>query len=200
MAEIPAPLESDSTGITSNRMEAASEPSCISTEVFVGLENAFQSLAPQSVTLEQRISYVLASIAAIVILSASVPALWFGRQAWWVPPLVVLGWGLLGALLIWFSHFWPKQVYRHASWRLLDSGLEIRRGVWWQHRIAIPVARVQHVDVSQGPLQRMFDLGKLTIHTAGTTNASVELDGLAHGQAMQLRDLLIEQKESLDVL
>ncbi len=77
--------------------------------------------------------------------------------------------------------------------------MEIRRGVWWRHRIAIPVARVQHVDVSQGPIQRMFDLATLTIHTAGTKNASIDLSGLDHGSALHLRDRLIEQKDSLDV-
>ncbi len=90
-------------------------------------------------------------------------------------------------------------MYRTTRWRLNDSGLEIQRGVWWKHRIAIPTTRVQHVDVSQGPLQRVFRLGTLTVHTAGTKNASIELAGLEHEQAILLRDELIEQKGTADV-
>jgi membrane protein YdbS with pleckstrin-like domain len=196
---IPEPLNTDVSDHGPGGIEPEGDASHCPPEADEADSN-FNPLAPQSVTLEQRTAYVVAAVMALVAVSASVPALWLGRQAWWVPALIFIGWGLFGCVLIWFSHFWPKKVYQNASWRLLDSGMEIRRGVWWKHRIAIPVARVQHVDVSQGPLQRMFDLGKLTIHTAGTANASIELDGLAYGEAMELRNRLIEQKESLDVL
>jgi len=61
--------------------------------------------------------------------------------------------------------------------------------------VAVPAARVQHVDVSQGPFERMFQLGKLVIHTAGTENASIEVPNLEHATALRLRDELIKQKE-----
>ena len=112
---------------------------------------------------------------------------------------VLLGWLTLIGLLVFGAHFWPAIKYRNTSWRLSEVGVEIHRGVWWKHRIAIPVARLQHVDVSQGPVQRMFGLGTLTVHTAGTKNSSVVLDGLEHDTAMNLRDQLIAQKEALDV-
>jgi hypothetical protein len=50
--------------------------------------------------------------------------------------------------------------------------------------------------VSQGPLERKFELGTLTIHTAGTENASVAIDGLAHVTAIELRDKLVAQRKS----
>ena len=95
--------------------------------------------------------------------------------------------------LFWSAVFWPKISHRHIHWKLDETGLEIHRGVWWKHRIAVPLARVQHADVSQGPLQRHYGIGTLTIHTAGTTNASVELAGLNHLIALDLRDRLVRQ-------
>ena len=64
----------------------------------------------------------------------------------------------------------------------------------------MPLARVQHTDVSQGPFQRQFELGTVTVHTAGTQNASVALSGLTHSVALQLRDQLIAQRDSKDVV
>jgi membrane protein YdbS with pleckstrin-like domain len=98
------------------------------------------------------------------------------------------------------SFVWPPTEFRHTSWRLMATGLEIRRGVFWKHQISIPSSRVQHVDVSQGPLQRNFGIGTLTIHTAGTSNASVELAGLAFETATALRDQLVAQREALNVV
>lgn len=162
-------------------------------------ETGFNPLAPQQVLFEQRVGYVVAFVIGAAIIGGTSPTLVLAVTHPWVALVVFAGWLLLLALLVFSSHFWPPIAYRHASWRLAEEGLEIRRGVMWRHCTAIPAARVQHVDVSQGPIQRLFDLGKLTIHTAGTQNASVELDGLEHAQAMRLRDQLIAQKESLDV-
>ena len=102
--------------------------------------------------------------------------------------------------LLFNATFWPPIEYRHIHWKLSDVGLEIRRGVLWKHQIAIPWARAQHADVSQGPLQRMFEIGSLTIHTAGTKNSSVTIDGLAHTQAIEMRDEIIRQRKEHDVV
>jgi membrane protein YdbS with pleckstrin-like domain len=122
---------------------------------------------------------------------------------------VGLGWifyGLLTAaiiviaVLLWSTIVWPGIEHRHRSWRLTDVGLEVRHGVWWKHMQAIPWARVQHADVSQGPLQRMYSVGTLTVHTAGTSNSSVNLAGLSHEVAIELRDEIIRQRTVGDVV
>ena len=52
----------------------------------------------------------------------------------------------------------------------------------------MPFGRVQHIDVDQGPLERAFHLATLTVHTAGSHNASVSLPGLAHEDAVAMRE------------
>lgn len=162
----------------------------------------FQPLALSYVLFERRTGYIATLVLGLLLVVTSSPAVVYSlvTNRIWLAALIVVGWLAAGLLLGFSAHFWPPVKYRHIAWRLDDNGLEIHRGVWWRHRIAVPVARVQHVDVSQGPIQRMFDLGTLTVYTAGTKNSSVELEGLEHGLAMKLRDQLILQKESLDVL
>lgn len=164
-----------------------------------GPADAFQRLSPNFVSFERWTGYIVASVLLIVVIPATSPLLWLGGY-FWVPWLVIAGWCALAAILLMGAHIWPAIVYRNIVWRLGTTGIEIHRGVLWQHRLAIPLSRVQHVDVAQGPIQRMFDLGTITIHTAGTKNASVELSGLEHAEAMGIRDELIAQRESRDVL
>lgn len=88
--------------------------------------------------------------------------------------------------------YWPGLRYRYASYRVGERGLWIRRGVVWRSEISLPKSRVQHTDVSQGPLQRRFDIATLVLHTAGTQYAAVSLSGLSHEAALAIRDYLIE--------
>lgn len=157
-----------------------------------------QLVSEKSVILDRWIGYVVASVVMLIVVGSTSPAFLHPQIPWWGIGAVILGWAVLGGLLAFFAHVHPRWAYERTRWGLTEEGFEIRRGIIWRHQIAIPAARVQHVDVSQGPLQRVYQLGKLTIHTAGTANASVELSGLEHSVALKLRDDLIRQKEMLD--
>ena len=76
--------------------------------------------------------------------------------------------------LAWQLYRWPAISYRFASYRLDDEGLEILRGVYWRTITNVPRSRVQHTDVSQGPLERRHGLGTLVIYTAGTQHSQVK--------------------------
>lgn len=104
---------------------------------------------------------------------------------------LVSGWAVMSLALGILGHAWPSAAWRHASWRLDERGLEIRRGVLWQQVVHVPLTRVQHTDVVQGPLQRRFDLATLVVYTAGTHHAAVPLPGLRRDDAAGIRDLLV---------
>lgn len=109
--------------------------------------------------------------------------------SWFILQLVV--WLVLVVLGFWHALRWPARAYQHTSYRVDDQGIEIRRGVYWQVVINVPCSRVQHIDVSQGPIERRYGLGTLVIYTAGTEHAKVELEGLEHGRALQIREHLL---------
>lgn len=176
--------------------EVASQP--LGLESASASEPSLQNLSDHFVTLERLTGYIIGGVVLLATVVSTSPFIFFSGGSWWVIALSLAGWAGLAAFLLFCAHIHPRLVYQHTQWRLNAEGFEIRRGIIWRHRIAIPAARVQHVDVSQGPMQRMYALGKLTIHTAGTKNASIELDGLDHSLALAVRDDLITQKELLD--
>lgn len=99
------------------------------------------------------------------------------------------------ALLAWFTYRWPVIDYNHASYRLDELGIEIRRGVLWRTIVNIPRSRIQHTDVSQGPLERRYGLGTLVVYTAGTDYARVSLSGLHHVTALHIREHLLPTED-----
>ena len=105
---------------------------------------------------------------------------------------VVLGVCWLAAVVVgaWAAERWPALQYAHIGYQLDEDGLLVRHGVLWQTFTHVPRSRVQHTDVSQGPLERRYGLGTLVVYTAGTDHARVALPGLAHEVARALRDEL----------
>ena len=82
----------------------------------------------------------------------------------------------------------PRRRYRAWGWREEEDELHIRHGLLVRTRTAVPFARVTHIDLSQGPVQRGFGLATLILHTAGTRGAAVPLPGLEQAEAEALRD------------
>ena len=59
--------------------------------------------------------------------------------------------------------------------------------------VALPRVRIQHTDVSQGPLERRYGIGTLKLYTAGSRHTRIELPGLNHDDAIALRDALLAE-------
>lgn len=110
------------------------------------------------------------------------------RPLRWAIPIAWVG--FIGFNAAW-AYLWPPLSYRHTRYRVDERGIEIRRGVYFREVINVPRSRIQHTDVSQGPVARHFGLGTLAIYTAGTEHAKVELSGLEHGRAMRIRQHLL---------
>ena len=87
--------------------------------------------------------------------------------------------------------------YRSWGYRLRVHDLLVRHGVFTHEFVAVPLARVQQVDVSSGPLERLLGLATLVVHTAGTRAARTRIPGLPRDRATALRDELSRHGDEL---
>ena len=99
-----------------------------------------------------------------------------------LPGLLLAGAGWVYAGLR-FAHY-RGELHRGEGVLLLD-------GVWWRSETWLPMARLQHLDVHQGPLDRHWAMATLTLHTAGTHDHQLRLRGLPLAQAHALRSALM---------
>lgn len=149
----------------------------------------FQRLDPRVVSL-WRLSNLIGWGILIIALLISNIVLMIGLDI----PLagVLAGWLALAGISIWFTWFRPPRLYQAWSYRIDDRVLETRSGLLFQVSRLLPLSRLQHVDLHRGPLERMFGLASLVLHTAGTQSASITIPGLDVALAIRLRDHLIE--------
>ncbi len=102
---------------------------------------------------------------------------------------------MLAPLLVWY----PKAYWRHAGYRFGGHALHVRSGVWMRSEKRIPIERIQYVDILEGPLDRYFDVKKLSIHTAGTRFARILIPGMEAAAASTLREQLLSSGADDDV-
>ena len=176
-------VDPGSAGAVSSEIEAPPTPSIA--------DGQLHRLDPRFVQLEQQSGWIGTGVMALLSLPALLLFLWFVRPPSWLAILAAATVSAGLGALAWFNHRWPAIAYEHASYRVDAEGLEIRRGVYFRVVINVPRSRVQHIDVSQGPIERRYELGTLIIYTAGTEHAKVELEGLEHGRALRIREHLL---------
>ena len=134
---------------------------------------------------------VSALITALAFASAPILGvlLLLGDGAAWARVLVI---GLLLLLALRLGWRYAAARFARFRFRLAGRGLEIHRGVFWHSEIRVLRSRVQHTDLSHGPLERRLGLASLLIHTAGSENATLRLAGLSEVRAREIGDALLE--------
>lgn len=86
--------------------------------------------------------------------------------------------------------FLPQRRWRRWGYAHADEQLRVARGWMFRTDTIVPFRRIQHIDVAQGPIERLFALASLTVHTAGTHNSIVTLPGLTRSDAEALRNMM----------
>lgn len=107
-----------------------------------------------------------------------------------IAELLPIGSFLVPVLLIYafIAYAVPARKYRRWGYDMGLDRLRIVRGYLFYRDTIVPFGRIQHIDVDQGPIDRRYGLATLTVHTAGNHNSTVALPGLAHADALAMRE------------
>lgn len=79
--------------------------------------------------------------------------------------------------------------YRAWAYAEREDDLLVRRGVMVRKLSIVPYGRMQFVDVTAGPVDRLFKLATVQLHTA-SAGTDARIPGLAVEEAHRLRDRL----------
>jgi uncharacterized protein len=150
-----------------------------------------RQLDPEYIPLQREIGWIVTGVISAGGL-LGVLILWLsGQLPGWGNALLLPAWLAATGGIGWLCYALPPIEFRHFFYKLDDQGIEIRAGIFWRSVTSVPRSRVQHIDVSQGPMERSHDLSRLVIYTAGTDHSRVELPGLRRAIAFELRNHLL---------
>lgn len=116
-------------------------------------------------------------------------------------PVSGLAWAWRGSILgvvlvatIWEWWLIGRQV-RAIGYAERADDLLIRKGILFRELVVVPYGRMQYVDVQSGPLERVFNLATVQLHTASPTTKAT-ISGLLPEEAARLRDRLATRGEA----
>jgi membrane protein YdbS with pleckstrin-like domain len=139
----------------------------------------WRRVSPKLITVEliARTAFALVTLVVLVV----------GNDLWphWA-------W-LLGMAVVVVSAVWRSIVTVRAvkAWGYAerDNDLLVRHGLLVRRLSIVPYARMQYVDVTAGPLERVFGLATVQLHTAAAAS-DARVPGLPPEEASRLRDRL----------
>ena len=144
------------------------------------------SISPRLI-IARRITLIL----AFIVIAAGVVALFI------VPGIDrLVAWAAAGVALIAFIWLWWLIGRRVRSYGYAERAddLLVRSGIMFRRLVIVPYGRMQLVDVTAGPLDRLLGVTTVQLHTAAaTTDATIP--GLEPAIAAALRDRLARQGE-----
>jgi len=160
-------------------------------------ENAQVSIAelPQAEAVDfQKLasSYRLVEVIATCILFAILLAGWLvfylvnPFKTAWLSWLLLAGWTMLFGLglLVALKRFAAE------GYAVRQHDILHKHGVWWRSLTAIPFNRMQHCELSRGPVERAFGLATLKVYTAGGSGSDLSISGLPVEEAQRVKEFI----------
>jgi membrane protein YdbS with pleckstrin-like domain len=110
-----------------------------------------------------------------------VPAVMAG-SVWWLGPVIP------AAAAGWWWWLAGRQVAA-IGYAERDDDLLVRHGIMWRQIVVVPYGRLQYVDVQAGPVDRLFGIARVQLHTASAATDAM-IPGLPPAEAARVRDRL----------
>lgn len=155
-------------------------------ELFDPADVTWDRVSDRLIRLRRLVAIGINGVAAAAVAGVYLPAF---SWAWRASILVAL-------LLLSIWEFWliGRQV-RAIGYTERPDDLLIRKGILFREITVIPYGRMQFVDVKSGPMERLFNLASIQLHTASTTTQA-KIPGLLPEEAARLRDRLATRGEA----
>ena len=153
----------------------------LSDEDFRPAESAFLRL--------QQFGWVV--VAAVAVVASNIVAA-FTPMPFWVAGLI----SAVGIAISVIGFVLEAEAFKHRGWLLREHDISSRHGLIGRTTTTAPFARVQHVTVNRGGVDRLLGIAKLSVFTAGAGLADLVIQGLTPEVAEQLRETVLQRSDA----
>ena len=102
----------------------------------------------------------------------------------WPGWVIIIFWGIAVLRFVYSVIIFPALSYKQWRYEVRETEIELQQGLFIVERTLVPMVRVQHVDISQGPIMKKYGLSSIGISTAATVH---EIPALENEEAEELR-------------
>jgi hypothetical protein len=156
-------------------------------DLFAPPATAWQRVSPALARLRR----TLLAAGTVLLLAAVAVVGWIGL----LPRGLVVAAAALVLVLAGFGWWLIGRNARRWGYAERDEDLFITRGAMFRTLVVVPYGRMQFVDVQAGPLDRVYGIARIQLHTA-SPGTSAHIPGLPAEDAARLRDRLTSLGEA----
>ena len=99
-------------------------------------------------------------------------------------------------IILAISVLWITRGFKLKLFALREKDIVYRRGLFWKRITVLPFNRIQHAEVEQGPIERLFQLSQLKIYTAGGSSSDLTIAGLNLQRAEAIKQYILGKTSS----
>jgi uncharacterized protein len=131
--------------------------------------------------------------AIIIITGASVTVLFIRSEKYEIIKILVFG------IMFIFSFFYlisTKKAFNRKSYSIRQNDLIFSSGLLFRSVTIIPYNRIQHAELTIGPIEKLFKLCSLKVFTAGGSQSDIIIPGLNPEKANKIKSFVISKTSS----
>lgn len=106
---------------------------------------------------------------------------------------------VIWVIIIILTAIWIPAAFRALEYTIDDDGVKMNGGVIWKKYVTVPYSKITNVDITRGPLQRLYNIGTIHVQTAGASGkqsekAELKLAGIRDLE--KVREVIIQNIKS----
>ena len=104
--------------------------------------------------------------------------------------------GILGLAII--NLLYAKISFKHRAYSLRERDITYKRGYIFRSITTVPFNRIQHTEIKEGALSRLFSLQTVKFYTAGGATSDLQISGLNKEDANNIKEFVNTKIESYE--
>ncbi|KYG78971.1 PH domain-containing protein [Roseivirga echinicomitans] len=85
--------------------------------------------------------------------------------------------------------------FKKKQYALRQRDIIYTKGLIWSVRTTVPFNRIQHAELKQGPIERLYKINSLKLYTAGGQSSDLVIPGLPDKDALSMKDFVLKKTE-----
>ena len=161
-------------------------------QIMVGALPSIDNLIFQSLERDYlKVSMIASAIFSLIFIVGASILLFFLRDELPFAGKIAIAGGafILSTMILWLTY----KGYQFKKYALRQRDIVFQSGYVFRSQTVVPFNRIQHCEINQGPIDRLFDLASLKIFTAGGSYSDLSIPGLHMQTAEDLKHFIIKQ-------
>lgn len=83
--------------------------------------------------------------------------------------------------------------FSRRKYVLRDKDVTYKSGVLFKKTTTVPFSRIQHVELDEAPISRIFNLASISVFTAGDSSDDLVIKGIKKEEALKIKEFINQQ-------